>query len=787
MKTINLTVTGQVVTLDTQVLHVEGSVGLYNVATSYDSDWDDVTRKVLIFIATWVKKCGKPATKKVAIEDTGEPVEIPAEMLANVGTLAIGVIGYNDDGSLKITTTDYGKDNTIEIHKAISDTTNVSPSEVVPDIWTQVLNEIGNLSNLKTENKSNLVAAINEIFEKGGSGAVQSVNGKTGKVVLNATDVGAATPSTVTNAVRNEANARQAADNELSSGIATVANGLVVEKNAREQADNTLTGSVNTINGKIPAQASTSNQLADKAFVNSSVQTATANFRGNWDNWTDVPTDASLYPVDYAGSTTPTVNDYMVLQDASDFPVGTGEDPLTGTWRFKYSGEWDTDGKSGWHPEYQVNETPLTSDQLAALNSGITATAVTQIGTNASDIANLQTDMAGKQDTLTAGQNITIDPNTNTISATDTTYSDFTGTDGATAGTAGLVPAPATTDAGKFLKADGTWDSAGGGTLYTTTGANEDGAMTQKATSNLVYPVGSETTKDKVFIGADSAGVTSGSDNAVCVGFGTHGVNRAVALGYQANKRVPLTAAASYGDVAIGFNSISYSQGSSGGTNQSVCIGNLAGSYLSTGIKSLVCVGAGAGNVNAGANCALVGARTNTSDNSIIYSVALGSESKASRNYEVSVGKGDSSSHGTRYLANVKDPSLAQDAATKNYVDGTVLYSDSTGTAGNVTLSESASNFRKLEITYIRRNRTFMATVASSGDVAVFGGWTGSYVESGSTIYQADFEIENMNINGTTITRQSRIGLYGDSTAGGNFSVSGGDILNVITKVVGYK
>ena len=66
-----------------------------------------------------------------------------------------------------------------------------------------------------------------------------------------------------------------------------------------------------------------------------------------------------------------------------------------------------------------------------------------------------------KQDTLTAGTNIQI--SNNTISATDTTYSNFTGTDGTAAGTAGLVPAPATTDAGKFLKADGTWDDAGGG------------------------------------------------------------------------------------------------------------------------------------------------------------------------------------------------------------------------------------------------------------------------------------------------------------------------------------
>lgn len=65
------------------------------------------------------------------------------------------------------------------------------------------------------------------------------------------------------------------------------------------------------------------------------------------------------------------------------------------------------------------------------------------------------------QNKLTAGANITIANGGTVISATDTTYSDFVGTDGATAGTAGLVPAPTTSDAGKFLKADGTWDTAG--------------------------------------------------------------------------------------------------------------------------------------------------------------------------------------------------------------------------------------------------------------------------------------------------------------------------------------
>lgn len=70
-------------------------------------------------------------------------------------------------------------------------------------------------------------------------------------------------------------------------------------------------------------------------------------------------------------------------------------------------------------------------------------------------------DTTAIQPKLTAGTNISISDNT--ISATDTTYSNFTGTDGQTAGTSGLVPAPATTDTNKYLKSDGTWATVAGG------------------------------------------------------------------------------------------------------------------------------------------------------------------------------------------------------------------------------------------------------------------------------------------------------------------------------------
>lgn len=214
---------------------------------------------------------------------------------------------------------------------------------------------------------------------------VTSVNGKVGDVVLKASDLendtnyqnGSQVAASI--AAHNESDTAHAdirqtlagKQDQLSADQLNAVNSGIDSTKVAQIATNT--GNISDIDGKIPTQATPDNQLADKAFVNSSVQTATANFRGSWANWAAVPNDANDYPADYSGSKTPTVNDYLVLQDASDYT----EETLTGTWRFKYSGTWATDGKSGWHPEYQVNETPLTAAQLAALNSNITA-ALTQ-------------------------------------------------------------------------------------------------------------------------------------------------------------------------------------------------------------------------------------------------------------------------------------------------------------------------------------------------------------------------------------------------------------------------
>lgn len=102
---------------------------------------------------------------------------------------------------------------------------------------------------------------------------------------------------TLQNNINAETQNRIDADNSLSNDIRT-------EATIRQNADDLLASDISnalpritSIEDKIPSQASSSNQLADKSFVNSSIQTNTANFRGNWNTWSDVPSDnVDLYP-----------------------------------------------------------------------------------------------------------------------------------------------------------------------------------------------------------------------------------------------------------------------------------------------------------------------------------------------------------------------------------------------------------------------------------------------------------------------------------------------------------
>ena len=104
---------------------------------------------------------------------------------------------------------------------------------------------------------------------------------------------------------------------------------------------------IDAIEALIPSQATSENQLADKAFVNSSIATSTATFVGTFNSITD------LYAV-----TTADVNDY-------GYVVTTDSVGNTKYNRYKYDG-------SQWDFEYSLNNSSFTAEEWASIQSGMT-------------------------------------------------------------------------------------------------------------------------------------------------------------------------------------------------------------------------------------------------------------------------------------------------------------------------------------------------------------------------------------------------------------------------------
>lgn len=124
----------------------------------------------------------------------------------------------------------------------------------------------------------------------------------------------------------------------------------------------------------IPAQASEDNQLADKDFVNSSISTATATFKGTYNSVAELE---------------------QVTADANDYAFVISTDSAGNTVynRYKYS-------NGSWLFEYALNNSSFTAAQWAAINSAITSGDVQKLAALPTK-TQLDALLAAKQDTLT--------------------------------------------------------------------------------------------------------------------------------------------------------------------------------------------------------------------------------------------------------------------------------------------------------------------------------------------------------------------------------------------------
>jgi len=147
--------------------------------------------------------------------------------------------------------------------------------------------------------------------------------------------------------------------------------------NEMETADSLLKTRINNIEEKIPNQASSTNQLADKEFTNSTMTSMVARYVTS--NSAGDQQFASLNALRagpwYRGGApyTPTENDYAIYIEADK-----------SVWRAIYEADL-------WSPAFKINDTPFTAVQSAAINSNITSELVQKILTGEVNINALQT------------------------------------------------------------------------------------------------------------------------------------------------------------------------------------------------------------------------------------------------------------------------------------------------------------------------------------------------------------------------------------------------------------
>ena len=194
--------------------------------------------------------------------------------------------------------------------------------------------------------------------------------------------------------INEETRLRGNADSTLQHNIDTVQEGLTSEVGRAKAAEKANADDIDAIEEKIPAAASDQNQLADKQFVNSSIQTATAEFKGTFNLVTDLHLTVSATHLQIAAALPNVIasannNDYAFIQipvaDATPTVIASIE-------RYKNNG-------SSWLFEYALNNSGFTQAQWDAINSGITNALVLKLMALPTN-AELTTLLGGKQDTI---------------------------------------------------------------------------------------------------------------------------------------------------------------------------------------------------------------------------------------------------------------------------------------------------------------------------------------------------------------------------------------------------
>ena len=155
MTHINIKISKAVATAEKDGIITTGMVGV-PVSFMFDSWWDGLT------VTAVFKGSGAPIS--VPLLGATETV-VPWEVLKRPSTLLrIGAEGRLPDGTLVIPTTWA----TVDIVMSGANATDDLAKPPTPTAFDRIMSQIGNMNDLATEDKSSLVAAVNEVLANGG-------------------------------------------------------------------------------------------------------------------------------------------------------------------------------------------------------------------------------------------------------------------------------------------------------------------------------------------------------------------------------------------------------------------------------------------------------------------------------------------------------------------------------------------------------------------------------------------------------------------------------------------
>ena len=160
---------------------IEGTAGVVKAQFAVDPEWDKLA------IAAVFENDGLLEQPEPVVW-TGEPVTVPSLALSVAGRLRVGLVGYGDDGNIRLTTRRMAQ-GILVLPSAGTGGAAVDPD---PELWEQILAIIGDLDDLDTFVKTTLVAAINEAARSGGGGGLAFDLGETLKLTDGMLDVNTA-------------------------------------------------------------------------------------------------------------------------------------------------------------------------------------------------------------------------------------------------------------------------------------------------------------------------------------------------------------------------------------------------------------------------------------------------------------------------------------------------------------------------------------------------------------------------------------------------------------------